>query len=202
MPPRPWHQTPVDPLETVPGTAARNGAWHCRSTRQARSVVSARTEGRATLGRIVSEDPMSRTSTRDRRAHLVLASVSAVLVLTAGAAAFSGRPVYVNFYGQIVSSYLALALGVLGLIYSFLPAAPESKGKARREGPSQRCAPSLPGRNEPCHCGSGSKYKKCCLRADRDARLRAHWSRRRSRLNHSRGVSSVTGLVNRGLQGR
>ena len=21
-----------------------------------------------------------------------------------------------------------------------------------------------PGRNEPCHCGSGKKYKKCCLR--------------------------------------
>jgi uncharacterized protein YecA (UPF0149 family) len=23
-----------------------------------------------------------------------------------------------------------------------------------------------PGRNEPCHCGSGRKYKKCCLGAD------------------------------------
>jgi len=23
---------------------------------------------------------------------------------------------------------------------------------------------TLPGRNEPCHCGSGIKYKKCCLR--------------------------------------
>lgn len=26
-----------------------------------------------------------------------------------------------------------------------------------------------PGRNEPCHCGSGSKYKKCCLEKDDDA---------------------------------
>ena len=25
------------------------------------------------------------------------------------------------------------------------------------------------GRNEPCHCGSGKKYKKCCLRKDRAA---------------------------------
>lgn len=25
------------------------------------------------------------------------------------------------------------------------------------------------GRNDPCHCGSGAKYKKCCLAAD-DAR--------------------------------
>ena len=23
-----------------------------------------------------------------------------------------------------------------------------------------------PGRNEPCHCNSGKKYKKCCLRLD------------------------------------
>lgn len=21
----------------------------------------------------------------------------------------------------------------------------------------------VPGRNEPCHCGSGKKYKKCCI---------------------------------------
>ncbi|PSR02003.1 MAG: hypothetical protein BRD50_07815 [Bacteroidetes bacterium SW_11_45_7] len=25
-----------------------------------------------------------------------------------------------------------------------------------------------PGRNDPCHCGSGKKYKKCCLRKDED----------------------------------
>jgi hypothetical protein len=28
------------------------------------------------------------------------------------------------------------------------------------------------GRNEPCHCGSGRKYKRCCLEKDA-ARLRA-----------------------------
>jgi tetratricopeptide (TPR) repeat protein len=26
-----------------------------------------------------------------------------------------------------------------------------------------------PGRNDPCHCGSGSKYKKCCLAKDQAA---------------------------------
>jgi hypothetical protein len=26
-----------------------------------------------------------------------------------------------------------------------------------------------PGRNEPCHCGSGNKYKKCCLAKDEAA---------------------------------
>ena len=33
------------------------------------------------------------------------------------------------------------------------------------------------GRNDPCHCGSGKKYKQCCLAKDeskeRDARARA-----------------------------
>jgi hypothetical protein len=30
-----------------------------------------------------------------------------------------------------------------------------------------------PGRNEPCHCGSGKKYKHCCLAADEEADLAA-----------------------------
>ena len=38
-------------------------------------------------------------------------------------------------------------------------------------------AESKPGRNEPCHCGSGQKYKRCCLAKDeaaaRDAREKA-----------------------------
>lgn len=27
----------------------------------------------------------------------------------------------------------------------------------------------VPGRNDPCHCGSGKKYKNCHLDIDRDA---------------------------------
>jgi len=34
---------------------------------------------------------------------------------------------------------------------------------------SVKLPPSV-GRNEPCHCGSGSKYKKCCF--DRDEKIR------------------------------
>ncbi len=38
-------------------------------------------------------------------------------------------------------------------------------------------ATPAPGRNEPCHCGSGRKYKQCCLSKDesaaRDARAQA-----------------------------
>ena len=29
-----------------------------------------------------------------------------------------------------------------------------------------------PGRNDPCHCGSGKKYKKCCLATD-DKKIRS-----------------------------
>lgn len=38
-------------------------------------------------------------------------------------------------------------------------------------------ASPAPGRNEPCHCGSGRKYKQCCLDKDeaasREARAKA-----------------------------
>jgi hypothetical protein len=34
-----------------------------------------------------------------------------------------------------------------------------------------KAVPQL-GRNEPCHCGSGRKYKRCCLEKDAD-RLRS-----------------------------
>ncbi len=30
-----------------------------------------------------------------------------------------------------------------------------------------------PGRNDPCHCGSGKKYKRCCLGKDEEAEREA-----------------------------
>jgi len=33
-----------------------------------------------------------------------------------------------------------------------------------------------PGRNDPCHCGSGNKYKKCCLAKDEAASKAQHGS--------------------------
>ena len=32
----------------------------------------------------------------------------------------------------------------------------------------------LPGRNDPCHCGSGKKYKHCCLSKDESAARAKH----------------------------
>ena len=37
-------------------------------------------------------------------------------------------------------------------------------------------AKPTPGRNEPCHCGSGRKYKQCCLEKDEAARRKAQAS--------------------------
>ncbi len=43
----------------------------------------------------------------------------------------------------------------------------------------------VPGRNDPCNCGSGKKYKRCCLRKDQGAisrflrKLRVGQARRR-----------------------
>ena len=34
--------------------------------------------------------------------------------------------------------------------------------------------PPRPGRNEPCHCGSGRKYKQCCLDKDESEARAAH----------------------------
>jgi len=36
--------------------------------------------------------------------------------------------------------------------------------------PQQRIAEEKPGRNDPCHCGSGRKYKKCCWHDDHRTR--------------------------------
>lgn len=35
-----------------------------------------------------------------------------------------------------------------------------------------------PGRNDPCHCGSGRKWKKCCMDSDEARRAKAEWLKR------------------------
>ena len=37
-------------------------------------------------------------------------------------------------------------------------------------------------RNDPCHCGSGKKYKNCCWQKDQDARTEADLDRRTAEL--------------------
>jgi tetratricopeptide (TPR) repeat protein len=41
-----------------------------------------------------------------------------------------------------------------------------------------------PGRNDPCHCGSGNKYKKCCLAKD-EAASKSQLGAARTRAEHT-----------------
>ena len=49
---------------------------------------------------------------------------------------------------------------------------PEKAGLRLSYGDTMRRAVPQTGRNEPCHCGSGRKYKHCCLEKDNE-RLRS-----------------------------
>jgi hypothetical protein len=40
--------------------------------------------------------------------------------------------------------------------------------------------PDKIGRNEPCHCGSGKKYKKCCMDKDREHEIESQQSTKRT----------------------
>lgn len=57
------------------------------------------------------------------------------------------------------------------------PAAEELAPKLRNNKGQLQAIP-LPGRNEPCTCGSGIKYKKCCLEIDKKIILRAEQIRK------------------------
>lgn len=62
----------------------------------------------------------------------------------------------------------------------------------------RRPIPKL-GRNDPCHCGSGKKYKKCCYSSDqallRDAS--EHAGATRSALKHNPGLVDDPGIIER-----
>lgn len=52
------------------------------------------------------------------------------------------------------------------------------------------------GRNDPCHCGSGNKYKKCCAAKDdaaRSAELAAQAAARAERLRQEREQAEAEG---------
>jgi len=53
-----------------------------------------------------------------------------------------------------------------------------------------------PGRNDPCHCGSGAKYKKCCASQDdakRSAELAAQAAERAARAQAEREQAEAEG---------
>jgi len=54
--------------------------------------------------------------------------------------------------------------------------------------------PGRPGRNEPCHCGSGRKYKHCCLEKDeaRASALRAEAAQKEAARSSEAATSTPT----------
>ncbi len=129
-----------------------------------------------------------------------------ILTLQAALALLQGEPDYFNFFRQPVSSLVALVVGLGGLLLSiFWPSGRDVRSKRWRRSKGsviQRTDEGLPGRNDPCHCGSGRKYKKCCLRSDEEALREARLSRQSAQLNRSHGVTSGAGMADRGLRGR
>lgn len=62
-----------------------------------------------------------------------------------------------------------------------------------------------PGRNDPCRCGSGNKYKKCCLTkdeaTDRDAMAAAQAARDARASEKRQSLREVRGAIMSGLVG-
>jgi hypothetical protein len=58
-----------------------------------------------------------------------------------------------------------------------------------------------PSRNQPCHCGSGLKYKKCCLRKDSEEKIGVVLSEKKfapKELNMLKEVSYIIDCARRG----
>lgn len=50
---------------------------------------------------------------------------------------------------------------------------PRPSAPAASRGKAGKAPAKVPGRNEPCWCGSGKKYKQCHLRTDTEQRVEA-----------------------------
>jgi len=57
----------------------------------------------------------------------------------------------------------------------------------------------IPGRNEPCWCGSGKKYKQCHIRKDAEERIEAGYAARAAQMAaRNAGKNVVTGGGSKG----
>lgn len=149
----------------------------------------------------------------DLNLRIMLALLGLTLSVHSAGTLHLGEPSYRNFYNMLVSPHVALVIG-LGLLLAAVDpwgwfrrrSKGSQVGTARTIHSAPALAPrvraDLPGRNDPCHCGSGVKYKKCCLGGDARQSLLDHRDRRAAALNMANGVNSATGMANRGLRGR
>ena len=74
------------------------------------------------------------------------------------AMAASDKPSALRQFGDEVT-----AKDVLDAAKAGLQGAENTNGQAKKGGaPTNKAMPGAPGRNQPCPCGSGKKYKHCC----------------------------------------
>ena len=146
----------------------------------------------------------------DRR--LVCALLGLTLTVHGAATLARGEATYVTHYAMLASPHVAVVLGVALLLLSVVPyrrllrlgASPVAKIGLVPEvlSGADEALPPPPGRNEPCPCGSGTKYKRCCRRRREVEARRDALARRTAALNRAHGVRGATDMANRGLHGR
>lgn len=134
------------------------------------------------------------------RAALFLLGV--IVVLQAAAALQKSEPDYRNHYNQPVPAHVVVVVGAALVVGAFLPW--QRRSAAPVKGPSPRlvaprASADRPGRNDPCPCGSGWKYKRCCLATDQEQTRAESLRQRSAALNRANAATSITAVVNRGL---
>lgn len=109
--------------------------------------------------------------------RVVFAGLAIVVILTGLASAISKEPDYLNSWRQRVPTYAAIGIGLGMLVGACWPRKSRDADPKPRRTQSRRPAErqgsavvELPGRNDECLCGSGLKFKKCCLHRIEEAR--------------------------------
>lgn len=141
--------------------------------------------------------------TKPLRVRVLLLLLGLLLVVGAAATLREGEPDYRNHFNQPVSAHVVLLIGAALTVAALVPWKGAGRGVWRSRAQRRASTRAVPApRNAPCPCGSGRKFKRCCLAADEE-RGRAEALRKRSvALNRANGVTSATGMVNRGLKWR
>ena len=77
------------------------------------------------------------------------------------------------------------------------------KNLFKRSQAKDSSSPNQIGRNDPCHCGSGKKFKNCHLQEFEENQSRAEENKRHQKLQDEFATYKITGKVsiaNRGLK--
>jgi hypothetical protein len=140
------------------------------------------------------------TLLRTLRSTLVVRVVFFILAVLVGLTAWkylrAGEPDYLNYFRQRASVYFGLAIALGLALVAVIPWRKEVWKTPRQ--PTQKASAFAiertgVGRNEPCPCGSGLKYKKCCLRADQSKAREALLAEKASELNRENRPHSIHG---------